>query len=104
MWTLKGRLKHKNAKKYTPRNASGHTDPNNITFEEHIDRLVEVAQPCDASLGQSRGRGSQSANFHSIPGDESDQEDYSEDEEDHQATLEAHKSDWDRKPRDRNGK
>jgi len=89
---------------YTAKMASGHTDPHNITFEEYVERLIQATKPHDASLGQSRGRGSRSVNCHLILGGESDKEDNSEDEEDPQATLEAHKSDWDRKSCDQKGK
>jgi len=85
---------------YTARKASGHADPCNITFEECVERLTQAAQPHDASLGQNRGWGSRSANFHSILGGESDEEDNSEYEEDPQANLEVCKSDWDRKSHD----
>jgi len=82
---------------YTARRAAGIPDPFNITFEEYVERLIQAAQPHDATLGQSRGRGGQSANFHSILGDESDEEEDSDKEEDPQATLEVFKSDWDHK-------
>jgi len=82
---------------YTARKAYGHAYPCNITFKEHVERLIQAAQPHDASLGQNCSRGSQSANFHSILGGESDEEDDSKDEEDPQAALEVHKLDWDRK-------
>jgi len=72
-------------------------DPFNITFEEYVERLIQAAQPHDASLGQNRGRGSWSANFHSILGNESDEEEDSDDEEDPRASLEVFQSDWDRK-------
>jgi len=42
---------------YTARKAAGVPDPFNITFEEYVERLIQAAQPHDASLGQSRGRG-----------------------------------------------
>jgi len=82
---------------YTARKAPGHADPYDIAFIEYVERLIQTAQPHDASLGQNCGRGSQSANFHSILGGESDEDDNSEDEEDPQATLEVHQLDWDRK-------
>jgi len=82
---------------YTARKAAGIPDPFNVTFKEHVERLIQAAQPRDASLGQSRNRGGRSANFQSIFGGESDEEDDSDDEEDPQAALEALKSDWDRK-------
>jgi len=82
---------------YTARRAAGIPDPFNITFEEYVERLIQVAQPHDATLGQSHGRGGQSANFHSVLGDESDEEEDSNDEEDPQATLEVFKFDWDPK-------
>jgi len=52
----------------TARRAAGAPDPFNITFEEYAERLIQAAQPHDATLGQSRGCGSRSANFHSILG------------------------------------
>jgi len=79
---------------YAARKAAGIPDPFNITFEEYVERLIQAAQPHDASLGQSRGCGDRSANFPSILGDESDEEDDSDDEEDPQAALEVYKSDW----------
>jgi len=82
---------------YTARRAADVPDPFNITFEEYTERLTQVAQPHDAALGQSRGGGGRSANFHSILGDESDEEEDSNNEDDPQASLEAFKSDWDRK-------
>jgi len=82
---------------YTARRAAGIPDPFNITFKEYVERLIQAAQPHDATLGQNCGRGSQSADFHSILGDESDEEEDSDDEDDPQASLEAFKSDWDRK-------
>ena len=82
---------------YAARKAAGIPDPFNIAFEEYVERLIQAAQPHDASLGQSPGRGGRSANFHSILGGESDEEDDSDDEEDPQATLEAHRSHSDRK-------
>jgi len=83
---------------YTARKASGHNDPYNITFKEYIKRLTQAAQPHEASFGQSRGRGSWSANVHSILGGESDQEDGSKDEDDPQGTLEVYQLN-----RDQNG-
>jgi len=77
---------------YTARKAAGIPDPFNITFEEYVERLIQAAQPYDVAIGQSRGRGSWSANFHSILGDESDEEEDSDDEE---ASLEVFQSDWD---------
>jgi len=82
---------------YTARKAAGIPDPFNITFEEYVERLIQAAEPHDASLGQNRGRGSRSANFHSILGNESDEEEDSDDEEDPRASLEVFQSDWDRK-------
>jgi len=82
---------------YTARKAAGIPDPFNITFEEHVERLIQAAQPYDAAIGQSRGRSSRSANFHSILGDESDEEEDSDDKEDPRASLEAFQSDWDRR-------
>jgi len=82
---------------YTARKAAGIPDPFNITFDEYVERHIQVAQPHDASLGQSCGRGGRSANFHSILGGESDEEDDSDDEEDLQAALEVYMSDWDQK-------
>jgi len=82
---------------YTARRAAGIPDPFNITLEEYVERLIQVAQPHDATLGQNRGCGSRSANFHSILGDESDEEEDSNDEDDPWASLEVFKSDWDRK-------
>jgi len=82
---------------YTARKAAGIHDPFNITFEEYVERLIQVAQPYDAAIGQSRGRGSRSANFHSILGDESDEEEDSDNEEDPQASLEVFQSNWDRR-------
>jgi len=82
---------------YTARRAAGIPDPFNITFEENVERLIQAAQPHDATLGQNRGRGSRSANFHSILGDESDEEEDSNYKDDPQASLEVFKSDWDRK-------
>jgi len=82
---------------YTARKAAGIPDPFNITFEEYVERLIQATQPHDASIGQSRGRGGQSANFHSILGGESDDEDDSNNEEDPQAILEVCRSDWDQK-------
>jgi len=79
------------------RKAAGIPDPFNITFEECVKRLIQAAQPYDASLRQNRGRGSRSANFHSILGDESDEEEDSDDEEDPRASLGVFQSDWDRK-------
>jgi len=76
---------------YTTRKAAGIPYPFNITFKEHVERLIQgfqAAQPHDASLGQTRSRGGRSANFHSILGGESDEEDDSEDEENSQAALE----------------
>jgi len=52
----------------TAKQASGHPDPCNITFEEYVERFIQATQPHDASLGQSRGRGSRSANLHSMLG------------------------------------
>jgi len=83
---------------YTARKAARIPDPFNITFEEHVERLIQAAQPYDAAIGQSRGRNSRSANFHSILGDESDEEEDSDDEEDPRASLEVFQSDWDRNP------
>jgi len=54
------------------------------------ERLIQAAQPHNASLGQSRNRCGRSANFHSILGGESDDEDDSDDEEDPQAALEVY--------------
>jgi len=82
---------------YTTRKAAGIPNPFNITFKEYDEILIQAAQPHDASLGQSRSHGGQSANFNSILGGQSDDEDNSDDEEDPQATLEVYKSDWDRK-------
>jgi len=82
---------------YTARKAAGIPNPFDITFEEYVERLIQAAQPYDASLGQNRGCGSQSANFHSILGDESDEEEDSDNEEDPRASLEVFQSDWDRK-------
>jgi len=65
---------------YTARKAAGTPGPFNIAFKEYVERLVQAAQPHDASLGQNRGRGSRSANFHSILGDESDEEEDSDNE------------------------
>jgi len=79
------------------RKAAGIPDPFNVTLEECVERLIQAAQPHDASLGQSRGRGGRSANFHSILGGESDEEDNFDDEEDPQAAPEVCKSDWDQK-------
>jgi len=84
----------------TARKAAGHhdpTDPFNVAFKEYVERLIQAAQPQDASLGQSRSCGGRSANFHLILGGESDEEDDSDNEEDPQAVLEVHKSDGDRK-------
>jgi len=80
---------------YTARRAAGIHDPFNITFEEYVERLIQAAQPHDATLSQNRGRASQSANFHSILGDESDEEEDSDNEDDPRASLEVFKSDWD---------
>jgi len=66
----------------TARKAAGIPDPFNITFEEYVERLIQAAQPYDAAIEQSRGRGSRSANFRCILGDESDEEEDSDDEED----------------------
>jgi len=82
---------------YTARKAAGVPDPFDITFKEYVERLIQAAQPYDAALGQSRGRGSRSANFHSILGDESEDEEDSDDEEDPRAYLEVFQSDWDRR-------
>jgi len=82
---------------YTAWKAAGIPDPFNITFKECVERLIQAAQPHDAILGQNRGRGSQSANFHSILGDESDEEEDSDNEDDLRASLEVFQSDWDRK-------
>jgi len=82
---------------YTARKAAGIPNPLDITFEEYVERLIQAAQPYDASLGQNRGRGSRSANFHSILGNESDEEEDSDDEEDPRASLEVFQSDWDHK-------
>jgi len=82
---------------YTARKAAGYHDPFNITFEEYVERLIQVAQPLNVSLGQSCSCGGRSANFHSILCGDSDEEDDSDDEEDPQAALEAYKSDWDQK-------
>jgi len=43
---------------YTARKAAGIPDPFNITFEEYVERLIQAAQPYDASLRQNHGRGS----------------------------------------------
>jgi len=67
---------------YTARRAAGTPDPFNITFKEYVERLIQAAQPHDETLGQNRGRGSRSANFHSILGDESDEEEDSDDKDD----------------------
>jgi len=91
---------------YTARKAAGIPDPFNIAFEECVERLIQAAQPHDASLGQTHSRGGRSANFHSILGGESDEEDNSKDEDDPQAALEVYKSDWDQKssgPKERKG-
>jgi len=80
---------------YTARKAAGIPDPLNVTFKEYVERLIQAAQPHDATLGQSRNHGGQSVNFPSILGGESDEEDNSDDEEDPQAALEVNKSDWD---------
>jgi len=83
---------------YTVRKAAGIPDPFNITFEEYVERLIQAAHPHNETLGQSRNRGGRSANFHSILGGESDEEeDDSYDEENPQAALEVYKSDWDQK-------
>jgi len=82
---------------YTARRSAGIPDPFNITFEEYVERLIQAAQPHDATLGQNCGRGNRSANFHSILGDESDEEEDSDNEDDPRASLEVFKSDWDRK-------
>jgi len=88
---------------YTARRAAGIPDPFNITFKEYVERLIQAAQPHDATIGQNRGRGSRSANFHSILGDESDEEEEdSDDEYDPRASLEVFKSNWDRKSGGRN--
>jgi len=88
---------------YTARRAAGIPDPFNITFEEYVERLIQAAQPHDATIGQNCGRGSRSANFHSILGDKSDEEEEdSDDEYDPRASLEVFKSDWDRKSGGRN--
>jgi len=81
----------------TARKAAGVPDPFNVTFEEHVERLIQAAQPHNASLRQSRNGGGQRASFHLILGGESDEEDDSDDEEDPQVALEVHTSDWDRK-------
>jgi len=81
----------------TARKAPGIPDPFDITFKEYVERLIQAAQPYDAAIGQSRGRGSRSANFHSILGDDSDEEEDSDDEEDPRASLEVFQSDWDRR-------
>jgi len=65
---------------YTARKAAGIPNPFDITFEEYVERLIQAAQPYDVSLRQNRGCGSQSANFHSILDDESDEEEDSDDE------------------------
>jgi len=80
---------------YTARRAAGIPDRFNITFKEYVERLIQAAQPHDAT--QNRGRGNRSANFHSILGDESDEEEDSDDKDDPRASLEVFKSDWDRK-------
>jgi len=41
----------------TARKAAGIPDRFNITFEEYVERLIQAAQPHDATLGQSRNRG-----------------------------------------------
>ena len=82
---------------YTARKAAGIPDPFNITFEEYVERLIQAAQPYDASLRQNHGHGSRSAIFHSFLGDESDEEEDSDDEEDPRASLEVFQSDWDHK-------
>jgi len=75
---------------YTVRKAAGIPDPFNITFEEYVERLIQAAQPHDATLGQSCNCGGQSTNFHLILGGESDEEeDDSDDEEDPQTALEV---------------
>jgi len=66
---------------YTARKAAGIPDPFNITFEEYVERLIQAAQPHHSTLGQSRNRSGQSANFHSILGGESDEEEDDSDEE-----------------------
>jgi len=76
---------------------AGTPDPFNITLEEYVERLIQAAQPHDASLGQNHGRGSRSTNFHSILGNESDEEEDSDNEEDPRVSLEVFRSDWDRK-------
>jgi len=80
---------------YTARKAARVPDPFDITFEEYVERLIQATQPHDVALGQSRGRGSRSANFHSILGDESEDEEDSDNEEDPRAYLEVFQSDWD---------
>jgi len=88
---------------YTARRAAGIPGPFNVTFEEYVERLIQAAQPHDATIGQNRGCGSRSANFHSILGDESDEEEEdSDDEYDPRASLEVFKSDWDCKSGGRN--
>jgi len=82
---------------YITRKAAGIPDPFNITFKEYVERLIQAAHPHTASLGQSRSRSGQSANFHLILHGESDEEDNCNDEEDPQASLEVYKSDWDQK-------
>jgi len=82
---------------YTASKAAGIPDLFNIAFKEYVERLIQVAQPHNRSLRQSCNCGRRSANFHSILGGESDEEDNSDDEEDPQAALEVHKSDWDQK-------
>jgi len=64
---------------YTARRAAGIPDPFNITFEEYVERLIQAAQPHDATLSQNRGRGNRSANFHSILGDEEEDSDDKDD-------------------------
>jgi len=82
---------------YTARKAAGIPNPFDITFKEYVERLIQAAQPYDASLRQNRGRGSRSANFHSILDNESDEEEDSHDEYDPRASFEVFQSDWDRK-------
>jgi len=88
---------------YTARRAAGIPDPFNITFEEYVERLIQAAQPHNATIGQNCGCGSRSANFHSVLSDESDEEEEdSDDEYDPRASLEVFKSDCDHKSGGRN--
>jgi len=85
---------------YTARKASGHPHPFDLTFAEYVERLIQAAQPHNASVGQSRNCGSRSAKFRLWGHNESNDKDNVDSDDDEDCplpVLQAYKSDWDQK-------